>query len=355
VAKHLSETRTETLILDLLNIQGWATGRPPQGSAVRQNEYKSFLELEEIFKGKSKRGKGDAYPDFLLISRITHRPQMVIEAKSDVGDLKEAIADAIHYSEACMGAGHSVIAVGVAGQEKTKIDIGVLKNVQGEWKRVVYAGNLISWIPTPQDVISLLSSPTLLDLAPVVPRPEVLANKADLINRILREAYVKDEYRAAYVGAMMLALWQSRGSLRKDPDFVLRDINSACEDAYTKGGKPELAKSLHNSERLRGLLPPGPSAATDCLGLSFRLSRWPALSGLPGPIAAKASQGGSTGKSSPLWAHCRQKDLSEAPLKARNRLQAQATRFRGSQSLSKLGDFAGSWPALRWQEERHGP
>jgi N-6 DNA Methylase len=125
VAKHLSETRTETLILDLLNIQGWATGRPP---------------------------------------------------------------------------------------------------------------------------ISLLSSPTLVDLAPVVPRPEVLADKADLINRLLREAHVKDEYRAAYVGAMMLALWQSRGSLSKDPDFVLRDINSACEDAYTKGGKPELAKSLHIDE-----------------------------------------------------------------------------------------------------------
>lgn len=248
MAKHLSETRTETLILDLLNIQGWATGRPPHGSTVRQNEYKSFLELEEIFKGKSKRGKGDAYPDFLLISRSTHRPQMVVEAKSDVNDLNEAIADAIHYSEACMEAGHSVIAVGVAGQEKTKIDIGVLKNVQGEWKRVIYAGNLISWIPTPQDVISLLSSPTLLDLAPVVPRPEVLADKADLINRLLREAHVKDEYRAAYVGAMMLALWQSRGSLRKDPDFVLRDINSACEDAYTKGGKPELAKSLHIDE-----------------------------------------------------------------------------------------------------------
>ena len=139
MAKHLSETRTETLILDLLNIQGWATGRPPHGSTVRQNEYKSFLELEEIFKGKSKRGKGDAYPDFLLISRSTHRPQMVVEAKSDVNDLNEA----------CMEAGHSVIAVGVAGQEKTKIDIGVLKNVQGEWKRVIYAGNLISWIPTP--------------------------------------------------------------------------------------------------------------------------------------------------------------------------------------------------------------
>lgn len=29
---------------------------------------------------------------------------------------------------------------------------------------------------------------------------------------------------------------------------MLRDINTACEDAYAKGGKPELAKSLHIDE-----------------------------------------------------------------------------------------------------------
>lgn len=87
-----------------------------------------------------------------------------------------------------------------------------------------------------------------MDLAPVFPKPEVLANKADLINRILREAHVKDEYRPAYVGAMMLALWQSHGRLRKDSDFILHDINAACEDAYSRGGKPELARSLHIDE-----------------------------------------------------------------------------------------------------------
>lgn len=97
-------------------------------------------------------------------------------------------------------------------------------------------------------ILMLISSPVLFDLAPVIPKPEILASKADLINRILREAYVKDEYRPAYVGAMMLALWQSRGELRKSPDFVLSDINAACEAAFAKGGKAELAKSLHIDE-----------------------------------------------------------------------------------------------------------
>ncbi len=248
VAKHLSETRTETLIVDLLTIQGWNTNRPPGGCLVRQNEYKAFLELEEIFKGKSKTGLGDAYPDFLLVSRDTKRPIVVIEAKADENALSQAISEAIHYAEACRLAGHQVIGVGIAGQERTRIRIGVVKYCLTGWKEVAYGGKPISWIPTPNDVTSLLASLDRIDLAPVIPEPEVLASKADLINRILREAYVKDEYRPAYVGAMMLALWQSRGAIRKDAEYVLRDINTACEDAFAKGAKSELAKSLHIDE-----------------------------------------------------------------------------------------------------------
>ena len=113
MVKHSSEARTETLVLDLLNTQGWSTNRPPQGCVVRQNEYKSFLELEEIFRGKSKSGNGDGYPDFLIISKSTYRPQMVIEAKADDTNLEDALSEAIHYGDACREAGHPVIAVGI--------------------------------------------------------------------------------------------------------------------------------------------------------------------------------------------------------------------------------------------------
>lgn len=246
---HLSETRTEDLISDLLDIQGWPNGRPPKGRVVRQNEYKAFPEFADVFKGKSKSGKqGDAYPDFLIISDITKQPQMIIEAKADIKDLDIAVNEACEvYGSACITSGFPVIAVGVAGQEKTSISIGVYKWLNGKWKQVCYEGNPISWIPTPEDVNSLLLT-NQIDLAPVIPKPEILANRADLINRILREANVKDEFRPAYVGAMMLALWQSRGRVRKDPDNVLRDINAACADAFSKGGKTELAHSLHVDE-----------------------------------------------------------------------------------------------------------
>ncbi|OFW25570.1 MAG: restriction endonuclease subunit M [Acidobacteria bacterium RIFCSPLOWO2_02_FULL_59_13] len=223
-------------------------GRPPRGRVVRQNEYKNHPHLEEIFHGKSKHGKGDAYPDFLLVSEDALIPQAVIEAKPTERDLEEARADAQHYAQACLEAGHSTIAIGVAGQEKTGIEIGVWKNYAGRWKQIAYQGYPVSWIPTPADTVRLLASPGLVDLAPVVPRQEVLAAKADLINRILREATVKDEYRPAYVGAMMLSLWESKGSIRREPKFVLKDINSACESAFSTAKKLEVADSLHIPE-----------------------------------------------------------------------------------------------------------
>ncbi|MDX1992379.1 MAG: N-6 DNA methylase [bacterium] len=247
--KHKSERRTEQLIQDLLNIQGWPVGRPPKGRVVQQNEYKAFVQLEAIFKGRSKRGSGDAYPDFLTVAENSYRPQMVIEAKANERDIEAAFSEVCNiYGEACIKAGHPVIAVGIAGQEKTEIQIRVAKFLNDTWQPIVYAGKPISWLPTPADVDRLLINVDLFDLAPVVPRVEVLAEKADFINRLLREASVKDEYRPAYIGAMMLGLWQSKGQIRKASDYVLNDINKAAEDAFIRAGKSELARSLRLDE-----------------------------------------------------------------------------------------------------------
>ena len=88
----------------------------------------------------------------------------------------------------------------------------------------------------------------MLDLLPIVPSNAVLAEKADLINRILREAAIKDEYRPAHVGAMMLALWHSKGNIRKGSDFILGDVNDACQKAFAAAGKIELGKVLRLPE-----------------------------------------------------------------------------------------------------------
>lgn len=249
--KHQSEKRTEDTIIDLLYIQGWPTSKPPKGNVIRQNEYKAFSALTSIFKGRSKKKgtkkSGDAYPDFLLVSKDII-PLCVIEAKADEGDIDKALADAQHYGQCCIDSGHNVIAIGVAGQEKTMIALHVSKHTTNGWQDIVYSGNHISWIPNAKDIERLLASPGLLDLTPIVPQPEVLAKKADFINRILREAHIKDEYRPAVVGATILALWESKGKIRRDPGYVLLDINTSCARAFDKAGKPILAKSLYVDE-----------------------------------------------------------------------------------------------------------
>lgn len=244
---HQSERRTEDVVLDLLDIQGWNCSKPPQGRLIRQNEYKAYSHLAEIFKGKSKSGSGDAYPDFLLVSENLI-PQVVIEAKADVNNVSSAIKEAEEYANACLDCGHITLAVGVAGQEESGISVIVRKRTPSGWKTIKYGDNPITWIPTQKDLSILISSLATIDLAPIVPRPEVLAKKADLINRILREAHVKDEYRPAYVGATILALWKSGGNIRRNPKYILGDINTSCKEAFVDAGKPELAVSLKVDE-----------------------------------------------------------------------------------------------------------
>lgn len=244
MSKYLSETRTEDTILDLLKIQGWKTTKPPKGNVVRQNEYKNYPELSDLLKGKSKTGKGDGYPDFLIVDESSKLPLIVIEAKSNDKEIDNAVNEAIHYAEAFNDAGHSVLAIGIAGQEKGTIKVRVKRKVQNNWIDIVYHSSPITWIPTQQDIIKLETKSNLVDLFPIVPEPQVLAEKADQINRTLREAAIKDEYRPSYVAAMMLALWQSKGQIRKDPEFVLDDINNACEKAFKKANKHELSESI---------------------------------------------------------------------------------------------------------------
>jgi type I restriction enzyme M protein len=244
--RHLSERRTEDLAQDLLRFQRWDTRKPPRGRVVKQNEYKGFPNLRGLFTGASKTGAGDALPDFLCTDVGGDRPLLVIETKADSSELLEAVDEASYvYGEACRAVGHPVVAVGIAGQEEEEHQVAVRHYQGGEWVDVLYEGEPITWLPTPDDVELLLQSSDRIDIAPVVPDPVVLAAEADLINRLLREAGVKDEYRPAYIGAFMLAMWHSRGLLdRAAPTLILRQINHHCEAAMTRAGKGELAKSL---------------------------------------------------------------------------------------------------------------
>lgn len=246
----VSEVRAEHLLTELLTAQGWDCRRPPNGEMLRQHEYKDHGHLRDVFLGHSKVTQiGHGLPEAVVVDRQTMQPILVIEAKASVDDLSKAISEVTDvYGNACIAAGFNPLAVAVAGTSEDDFEVRVFKWDAATWRPITYEDNPISWIPNRADADRLRVPSTTHELRPSVPGADVLAGRADEINRLLRESNVNDRARPAVVGASMLALWQSRGQLRKDPANILADINRACEQAFWKAQKPDLAKSLHVDE-----------------------------------------------------------------------------------------------------------
>jgi type I restriction enzyme M protein len=248
-ALRVAEVRAEELLIELLRSQGWDTRKPPNGEVLRQHEYKDHDHLAEILRGISKSGKGDGKPEAFLVDRETVQPLAVIEVKSDIDDLEKAVKEATTvYGRACIDAGYTPLAIALAGATEDKFQVRVLKWMGTRWLPITYDGHPIGWIPNRADTERLLTPGAPREIRPSVPPPEVLAERADEINRLLRESGIKDEFRPAVVGAIMLALWQSKGNIRKDPNHILSDINEACSKAFWKAKKQDLAKSIRVDE-----------------------------------------------------------------------------------------------------------
>lgn len=246
--KRISERRSEHLLNDLLISQGWDLGRPPLGDLLLQNEYRSYPELSEALAQASKSGPGAGVPEALLVDRSTAAPLAVIEVKPRSESISAAISEAERYADKLRSSGAHPLAIGLAGTSDDEFQLRVTKFSGQSWQPVTYDGYPISWIPTRADLerIALPTGPR--EIRPSVPPMEVLAARADEINRLLRESRVKDEFRPAVVAAIMLALWNSKGEIRRDQRYILRDINDSCRDAFIRAGKADLAKSLRVDE-----------------------------------------------------------------------------------------------------------
>jgi type I restriction enzyme M protein len=243
-----SERRSEHLLNDLLVSQGWDLRRPPHGNLLLQHEYRNHPDLADALKRASKKGSGIGVPEAILVDREHNTPIAVIEAKPTVGEIGKAASEAQAYADALWASGWKPIAIGLAGTSDEEFKVHVSKRVSNKWKPVTYDGRPIGWIPTQSDMerVAIPSGPT--DIRPTIPPLDVLAARADEINRLLREARVKDEFRPAVVAAMMLGLWYSKGEVRRDHRYILHDINYACRDAFVKAGKADLARSLRIDE-----------------------------------------------------------------------------------------------------------
>lgn len=243
--RRVAEVRAEHLLTELLSAQGWNTQSPPKGDLLRQQEYKDFPHLFDIFKGNSKSARGgDGLPEAILVDE-NMEPLAVVEVKGSEGEIKKAIDEVTNkYGKWCIEAGYSPLAIALAGSTDSAFALRIFKWVKNKWVAITYDGDEIGWIPNRADLEALRTPNAPSELRPSVPPADVLAARADEINRLLREANVTDAKRPAIVGAIMLALWKSKGKIRRDPDYILDDVNQAAQKAFWTAGKPKIADSL---------------------------------------------------------------------------------------------------------------
>lgn len=253
-----SERRAERLLDDLSASQGWDQRKPPRGRVYLQSEYRERPELAEALSRASKSGPGHGIPEAIMDHEALI-PLAVVEAKASAGSIDAAVAEARAYADAIGPAGRPPLAIGLAGTEAGDFELRVSKWTSKGWSLVTYDEHPINWIPNEADMlrVSVPSGPT--ELRPTPPPADVLADRAEEINRLLREADIKDEFRPTHVAAIMLALWSSKGSIRREPRYILGDVNAERREAFIKAWKAALANSIRVDEATRSFArrPPG--------------------------------------------------------------------------------------------------
>lgn len=245
--KPVSEVRTYRLIEELVAVQGW-TSKTSGARLLPQQEYRNIQALKIALANASKTGAGMGFPEYVLLRAQDEQPLAVFEGKARISQIAEAIRDATHYADALYDAGFQPLAVAVAGTNDTQFEIRILKRKGTRWYPITYENEPISWIPGPEEITNILKTAGNVELRPRVPPPEILKEKAEEINGLLRESGLKDDFRPGVIGAIMLALWKDGTSIRRDPRHILGDLNKACEAAFQNAMKPELSKSIRVDE-----------------------------------------------------------------------------------------------------------
>lgn len=242
----VSEVRTYRLIEELVENQGWKGT-----SGVRllaQQEYRGVPALKLALATASKTGTGIGFPEYILFRTSDEQPLAVFEGKARASEIDKAATEAMHYGDALYAAGFEPLAIAVAGTEDARFEIRVLKRSGSKWVPITYEKKPISWVPGPEEMGRIFNTAGAVELRPKVPAPEVLADKADEINTLLRESGLKDDFRPGVIGAIMLALWKDGKNIRRDPSHILGDINKACGQAFWDAKKTALAQSLKVDE-----------------------------------------------------------------------------------------------------------
>lgn len=239
-----SEQRARVVTRELLTFRGWDL-RPvwSGGQLFEESEFRSYRDFLAIFKGQSKTGSGLGRPDFLLVdSSESRKPLLVIDTKPHAADLPASLRDTHHYGDALRKSGRDALSVAVAGAAREICQVRVQRHTGGTWRDLTLHSQPIDWIPSPVQTAHILSTTDRTEVAPERPPERILAEQAELLNKILRESKIKDEYRPVYAATFMLGMWYS--DVVTDAKVVLEQINSNASKALKTAGKANLAGSL---------------------------------------------------------------------------------------------------------------
>lgn len=235
-----TEATIDAIVDDVVNLQGWGD---IGSKVVYRRNFKDMPDVEHVI------GELQNPPYALLLQEGV--PQAVIYTHEDLGCRDAALEMAQAAAEAMKGKveDEPPLAISAIGSGKTGFLISVAQKVKNRWVPVSCHGQPMSWMPTPKDVEQIRAKQDCLELEPHIPTSSKLKKVCERIDRTLRDAKIKDSERALIVGAASLALWYTKGKIRRTADFVIHDINRATKAAFAQAGWGEPPRPLIINEQ----------------------------------------------------------------------------------------------------------
>lgn len=230
------EASIDAIVDDVIDIQGWGS---VDGGVVRR---RNFKDLQGVFGDLI---DGLAQQPYAVLVQ-DGAPRAIIHTSEDLESREATLeqsritADAVE-KEGCQEA---PLAISAVGSGKTGFMISVAKKLKDQWVPVSYRGEPASWLPTPTDVERLRADSGLSELEPHIPSSSKMKVVGDRIDETLRDAKVKDSERALVVGATTLALWHTRGRIRRGAGVVIHEVNRATRAAFAEAGWKQPPRSL---------------------------------------------------------------------------------------------------------------
>lgn len=215
-----SETRARYFIRQQAERRGWNVRHPQAGGDfLEENEAGQFFPNLGLLRDK---------PDFVAV--LQGEPVMVVEAKSEASQIRQAVREACDYADTISDAGaHNVrVAVGVAGEEETGYVIEVWYRASKGWAVLAARGAVLTAFPSRAEVeLAIAANDHTTSVS--LPDQSEFIDAAVELSVILRNARVEAPLRPKVIGAMVAAMYQ--GVIPVDAPDILEQVNSLLHRA----------------------------------------------------------------------------------------------------------------------------